>query len=77
MLREIKELFQERKTISLNDLAIHFKIQESAMDGILEKLVKKDFIEHLNTECFACSSSCSSCSFASEKILYKIVNPKP
>ncbi|MCD4817564.1 MAG: FeoC-like transcriptional regulator [Candidatus Cloacimonetes bacterium] len=73
MLREIKKLFQERRTISLSDLAIYFKIQESALDGILEKLVKKKFIEHINTECFACSSSCSSCSFASKEILYRIV----
>jgi len=73
MLLQILQLFEERKTISLNDLCIHFGIDRSAMQGILERLIQKKKISRLNMECNSCSSSCEGCSFADEKEIYKLV----
>jgi len=73
MLLEIIKLFQERKTISKSDLAFHFKIQESATDAILEKLVKKNIIKPINSECSLCNSGCKTCPFSSEKDTFVIV----
>ncbi len=41
MLREIIDLFKERKTISLSDLSIHFKTDESAMLAMLKPSKEK------------------------------------
>jgi DeoR/GlpR family transcriptional regulator of sugar metabolism len=72
MLRKIINLFKERKIISLSDLVIHFKIDESAMLAMLETLERKGYISKLHTECNSCSASCKGCSFASEKDFYQL-----
>lgn len=72
MLREIIDLFKERKIISLSDLAIHFKTDESAMQAMLQILEKKGYIQKLHTECNSCSASCKGCSFAGEKDFYQL-----
>jgi hypothetical protein len=72
MLRKIISLFKERKIISLSDLAIHFKTDESALEAMLETLERKDYISKLHTECNSCSASCKGCSFASEKDFYQL-----
>ena len=72
MLRKIITLFKERKTISLSDLAIHFKTDESAMEAMLQELIRKGYIQKLHTECYSCSASCKGCSFAGEKDFYQL-----
>ena len=72
MLREIIDLFKERKIISLSDLSIHFKTDESTMEAMLQELVRKDYIQKLYTECNDCSASCKGCSFAGEKDFYQL-----
>ncbi|MBC8414965.1 MAG: LuxR family transcriptional regulator [Candidatus Cloacimonetes bacterium] len=72
MLRKIIDLFKERKIISLSNLAIHFKTDESAMEAMLQELVRKGYIQKLHTECNSCSASCMGCSFASEKDFYQL-----
>ena len=73
MLRQIINLFQERKIISLSDLAIHFKTDKSAMAGMLSQLIRTKHIEYLNIECSSCSSNCKTCGFADEKEYYRSV----
>ena len=72
MLRKIIDLFKKRKIISLSDLAIHFKIDESAMQAMLETLERKGYISKLHTECNSCSASCKGCSFAGDKDFYQL-----
>jgi hypothetical protein len=73
MLRQILNLFSERKIISLTDLVNHFNTDNSAMTGMLEHLVRKKFIKHLHIECIACSSNCKTCNYADEKEYYEIL----
>ncbi len=72
MLIAILSLFKERKTISLSDLSIHFKTDANAMQSMLNKLIDKDLIEHINFNCEGCSSGCKSCSFVNDKDIYKL-----
>ena len=72
MLRKILELFKERKIIDLSDLSIHFKTDKSAMQGMLQQLIRKGYIDLLNAECSSCSSNCKGCSFVEEKDYYKL-----
>ena len=71
--RIILSLFQERKIISLSDLIIHFNADSTALQAILQKLIDKGLVEHLNLECNSCSSSCEGCSFANDKDIYKLI----
>lgn len=73
MLRDIKELFIERKSMNIKDLTIHFKISENALDGMLQLLIEKNIIEKIEMDCDYCKSSCGNCSFAKQKEIYKLV----
>ncbi|HHE37311.1 MAG TPA: sugar metabolism transcriptional regulator [Candidatus Cloacimonetes bacterium] len=72
MLTKILNLFKERKIINLSDLSIHFKTDRSAMQGMLQQLIRKGYIELLNAECSTCSANCKSCSFVEEKEYYRL-----
>ncbi|KQC10742.1 MAG: hypothetical protein APR54_11705 [Candidatus Cloacimonas sp. SDB] len=74
MLKEIKEMFNERKSLNTEDIANHLKISESAIDGMLRILTQKNFIEKVEFDCGTCSSGCGSCAFAIQKDVYKLVN---
>ena len=74
MLREIKEFFRERKMLNIEEIAIHFKISESALVGMLDILVQKRFIKLMNFDCSSCSSSCASCVFSEHKDVYILDN---
>ena len=74
MLRKIIDLFRERKIISLTDLSTHLKTEETAMEGMLQYLVRKKIIEHLHTECNLCISNCKTCPFGKEKDFYQLSN---
>lgn len=74
MLREIKELFNKRKSLNIEEIAIHLNIPESALDGMLRILIQKSFIEKVVFNCGTCSSGCGSCAFAKQKDVYRIVN---
>lgn len=73
MLREIKAFFRERKMLNVEEIAIHFKIPESALDGMLAILVQKRFIKLMKFDCSSCSSSCASCVFSDHKDVYTLV----
>ena len=74
MLRDIKNLFKNRVTLDISEVANSIKVSESAIDGMLKLLEKKNFIKKINLECNSCSSSCSNCPFSSQKDIYKLVS---
>jgi len=75
MLREIKELFSERKSLNTEEIANHLKISKSALEGMLRILIQKSFIEKVVFDgCGTCSSGCGSCAFAKQEDVYKLVS---
>jgi hypothetical protein len=70
MLREIIALFDERNIISLRDCALHFNVETSAMEAMLQQLVSRGYIAPISSECSSCSGHCMGCSFADQKDLY-------
>jgi len=73
MLLKILDLFKERKIIGLSDLSIYFKTDKRAIQGMLQQLLRKGYIELLHTECSSCSEDCRNCSFADEKEYYRFI----
>jgi hypothetical protein len=63
MLTSIKQLFLERKVMSLSDLSLHFGVEESALEKMLDILIKKDFIKRSEPKCD--KGMCSGCSVSS------------
>jgi len=71
MLRKIIKLFHERKAISLFDLLIHFKIDEKAIEGMLNILIKKGYLQKLNNQCITRNSNvCKTCPFERQNDIY-------
>lgn len=54
MLTEIIKLLKERGPMSLAELARHFQIEVSTMEGMLETLERKGRIQRLETKCSRC-----------------------
>lgn len=73
MLRDMKVLFRERKSMNIEEIANHFNISENAVEGMLRILIQKKFIELVSFDCGSCSSGCGSCAFAKQKDVYKLV----
>ncbi len=65
MIREIKNYIKERSKVSLSDLKIHFKIDESALIPILKTLEKK---QNIIIEKKSCGAGCASCECKSDAI---------
>ena len=62
LITEIKQLVNERNSMSLRELAIHFKMEPEAIAPALDLLVKKGSVEIIDLKCASCKSSCSGCS---------------
>jgi len=59
MLIEIRDLIKERKMLSLRDLSIHFKMDKSAIEPIVECLIQKgDIKKTLDQTCAGCRDNC-------------------
>ena len=54
MLSEILNLLKERGAMSHAELARHFQMDVSAMEGMLAMLESKGRIERLDTKCSRC-----------------------
>ena len=67
MILEIKEYIKERKRVTVDDIAIHFQMDTSAVEPILEKLIQSSPITLLKSG--QCSSCKKSCPFAGTKPL--------
>ena len=75
MLREIKELFSERKLLNTEEIANHLKISKSALEGMLRILIQKRFIEKVVFDgCETCSRGCRNCVFTKQEAIYKLVS---
>jgi len=60
LLLQIKKYIAERGTASLQEMAWHFRMENSALQPMLELLVKKGQIQKI--ECNSCcNGACSSC----------------
>ncbi|MCK5131293.1 MAG: hypothetical protein KAR40_03975 [Candidatus Sabulitectum sp.] len=81
MLSEILKLLRECKQLSLQDISIHFRMDISALEPMMEMLTRKGKVKTLARESTSCSRSgcsCSRCSCASREsvLMYHTVeNP--
>ena len=67
MLRDIRDFINERGTISMQDLSIHFKMDKSALEPLIDRLKKSgDLIIEFDSKCSGCTSSCA---FAGEPMV--------
>jgi len=73
MLSSILSLFRKSKTISLNNLSIHFSVDKSAMKSMLVNLENKGYINEIHFDCTSCHSNCATCTFAKEDEFYRLI----
>jgi predicted ArsR family transcriptional regulator len=73
MLKEILEIFKEKKLVSSYELSAILKTDESAVKGMLSLLANKGYIQRLNLRCNSCSLDCKTCSYASQKDYYEYI----
>lgn len=67
MVRDIRQFIQDRKHLSMQELSIHFKMDKSALEPILEQLERRGYIKtEYDRKCTGCSKSCA---FAGEPML--------
>jgi hypothetical protein len=59
MLTEIKKLLKERESISLYDLSLHFCVEESAMENMMEIFLRKGTAKKADIDCS--TGSCGGC----------------
>ncbi len=71
MLLEIKRYMQERKQVSLRDLALHFDADPEAIRGMLDKWIEKGRVRKCSS--LACGSCASDCSAAQQEEAYEWV----
>lgn len=69
LLKELRDYLKEQKVVSLQDAAVHFSMQESALLGLLKIFEKKGEIRQINLESFSCSGECGkNCTHCDQKI---------
>jgi hypothetical protein len=72
MLKETKQLLSERGRLTLRELAIHFDMDTTAMEPILQRLVDKGQVNLLTAGCGG--SPCSGCTSAcrEDMLMYEL-----
>jgi predicted transcriptional regulator len=73
MLVKLKNLIKKRKSVSLTDLSLHFNIEKSAVESMVEMLIKKNMVIKKNIN-YNCNGGCKGCfikNCQSEQIIYK------
>jgi hypothetical protein len=78
----IQEFRKSGGAISLNELSRRLGVERSALDGMLETLVRQGRLNHLCAGVSGdCSGSCQSCGYhrsgANLGMLYELVIPDP
>lgn len=70
MLSEIIKILEERGSMTLSDLATHFQMDVSAMEGMLETLKAKGKVELIDSKC----ATCKGCAMIQREdaLIYKI-----
>ena len=67
MLRDIREFIEERGVLSMQDLSIHFKMDKSALEPLVDRLKKSgDLTTEDDSKCSGCTSRCA---FAGESMI--------
>lgn len=74
MLSEILKLLRERGQLSLLDLSIHFRMDVSALEPIMDVLIRKEKAIIVQSGCTGGSCSGCSCSSRESMLLYTSVN---
>lgn len=64
MISDIKKYMKERKIVSLSDLSVHFAVDETALEKIMELLIEKGIVvrKDCTGKCSECSSTCGQVS---------------
>ena len=66
LLREIRSYLQQNGKVDTHTLAIHFDMQEDAMEGILMQLEQRGLVQrHSLAGCVSLCSGCKGCADAS------------
>lgn len=60
ILSDIRTYLKEKKTVTLNELVIHFDIEADALRGMLAKWINKGKLRQLPVG-DGCGSSCTKC----------------
>jgi hypothetical protein len=79
MLMQIKQLLQERGQMSATDLARHFYVSESVIEGMMLHWLKKGQVElcDFSANCGAGCGSCSESAALAKVYRWKKVAQKP
>ena len=74
MLTEILELLRNQGSLSLLELSIYFRMDASALEPMMDVLIRKEKVQVVSSGCP--SGSCSGCSCSSRESMlhYKIVD---
>jgi predicted transcriptional regulator len=67
MLIDIRNLIKERKKVTVRDLSIHFKMDKSALEPIINRLQERGDI--IKTQDLACVGCKDKCPFAGEPMV--------
>ncbi|MCK5035947.1 MAG: sugar metabolism transcriptional regulator [Candidatus Sabulitectum sp.] len=74
MLSEIVRLVKMSNQISLKDIAIHFRMESSAVEPMMDILLRKGRVRLFGAECSSDSCSGCSCSSRESMLLYTTMN---
>ena len=72
MLREIKELLAKHGRLSLKELAVHFVMEQDALEPMLELLERKGQIRMVAGGCSKGSCRSCSCGDRGSMLLYEL-----
>jgi len=76
MLRDILALLKERKSQSLTELALHFRVSESTIEAMLNILQQKNRVSKIELDCGSCRGACSACAFKNQPAVYTLNESK-
>lgn len=71
MLMILKNYLQQVGRVSLTDLAHHFDIQESAIEGMMNTWVLKGYVSLINKEGCTIGNCSKDCCSSSSQIIYQ------
>lgn len=77
MLSEIVRLVEKNNQISLKDIAIHFRMESSAVEPMMDILIRKEKVMNVLSGCAGGSCSGCSCSSREDMMVYTLVTNEP
>ncbi len=73
MLSEILKFMKRSNQVSLKDIAVHFRMESSAVEPMMDILLRKGKVKLFGAECSSGSCSGCSCSSRESMMLYTLV----